>query len=150
MNTRKCRAEFKNFRIILDSRFSSTILMRSIVLKLGPEKYAVMQYQTQARNIATNFKVWVDFTLPALRATNVVTWKCHVDNFARGRYDMILGRGLWTELVLNIKNSEHVIEADDGPFIGSTAHMADLVSYVFKYLNTRKIKQFFRFNFPCI
>ena len=40
-----------------------------------------------------------------------------------------------------MKKFEHVIEADDGPFIGSTAYMADLGSYVFKYLNTSKIKE---------
>ena len=41
--------------------------------------------------------------------------------------------------------AEHVIEADYGPFIGSTVTMVDLVAYVFKYLNTGKIipEQFF-------
>ena len=76
------------------------------------------------------------FTLPTLRATNIVTWKCHVDASSRGRYDMILGRDLFIELGLNIKIFKYVIEADDIPFIGSTAHMVDLGAYVFKYLNT--------------
>ena len=53
-----------------------------------------MQWQTQSKNITTNLKVKVDFTLPALSAKNVVTWKCHVDNSAKGRHDMILGRYL--------------------------------------------------------
>ena len=44
MNTGKVRSEFKNFQNILDSRCSSTILMRSRVEKLFPEKYAVMQW----------------------------------------------------------------------------------------------------------
>ena len=49
---------------------------------------------------------------------------------------MILGRDILTELGLNLKLSENVIEADDGPFKGSTTPMVGLVTYVFKYLNT--------------
>ena len=56
-----------------------------------PLKYAVMQWKTQAGNVTTNFKVKINFTLPTLSATNVVTWEYHVDDSARGRYDMILG-----------------------------------------------------------
>ena len=50
-----------------------------------------MQWHTQAGNITTNPTVEVDFTLPALSVTNVVTWKCHVDGSAKGGYNMILG-----------------------------------------------------------
>ena len=57
-----------------------------------------MQWYTQARNVTTNIKVEMDFTLPALSTTNVMTWKFHVDDSAKGRYDMILGRDLLTEL----------------------------------------------------
>ena len=70
------------------------ILTRKLVEKLDPKIDAVMQWQMQAGNITTNFKVKIDFTLPTLSATNVVTWKCHVYESARGRYDMILGRYL--------------------------------------------------------
>ena len=38
------------------------------------------------------------------------------------------------------KISEHVIESDDGLFIGVTAPMVDLGAYLFKDLNTGKIK----------
>ena len=55
-----------------------------------------MQCQTQAGNITTNFKFKIDFTLPAISATNSVTWRCNVDDSARGRYKMILGRYLLT------------------------------------------------------
>ena len=64
----------------------------------------------------TNLKVKVDFTLPALNTATVVTWKFHVDYSAKGRYDMILGRNLLSELELNLKLSDNVIEVDDGPF----------------------------------
>ena len=104
-----------------------------------PEKYAVMKWHTQDGNITTNHRVKVDFTLPALSATNIVTWKSHVDNSANGRYDMTLGRHLLTELGLNLKLSEHVIKTDDGPLKGYTTLMVDLDMYVLKVLNTGKI-----------
>ena len=90
-------------------------------------------------NITTNLKVRVDFTPPELSAINVVTWKCHVDDSDEVRYDMILGQDLLTELVLNLKLSDQVIEADDGTFKVSTIPMVDLCMYVFKNLNTEKI-----------
>ena len=36
--------------------------------------------------------------------------------------------------------SEHIIKADDGPFIGSTVTMVNFGAYIFKDLNTGKIK----------
>ena len=53
---------------------------------------------------------------------------------------MILDRNLLTELVLNLEFSKHVIKADYEPFIGSTAPMVDLGTYIFKDLNIEKIK----------
>ena len=61
-------------------------------------KDSVMQRHTQAVNITTNIKVKVDFTLPSLRVTNIVTWKFHLDESVKGRYDMISGQYLITEL----------------------------------------------------
>ena len=40
---------------------------------------------------------------------------------------------------LNLKFSDHVIEADDEPFKGSTEPMVDLDMYKFKDLNTGKL-----------
>ena len=48
-----------------------------------------------------------------------------------GRYNMILGRALLTELGLNLKLSEHVIKADGGPLKGLTAPMVNLGAYAF-------------------
>ena len=48
-----------------------------------------MQWYTQTGNTTTNLKVKLYFTFPALSVTNVVTWNFHVDDFAKGRYDMI-------------------------------------------------------------
>ena len=72
------------------------IVMRIMVRKIYPEKYTSMQWHTQAVKITTNLKVKVDFTLPALSAMNVVTYKCHVDDSAKGRYYMILGIDIFT------------------------------------------------------
>ena len=96
MNTRKGKAKFKNFQIILNSGCSSTIAMGKFVEEINPEKYAMMQQHTQAGNITTNLKVKVDFTLPKLSAKNAMTWNFHVDDSAKGIYDMVLGRYLLT------------------------------------------------------
>ena len=53
---------------------------------------------TQTVKITINIKVKIDFTLPELSATKIVTWNCHVDDSAKGRYDMILRRDLLKEL----------------------------------------------------
>ena len=98
MNKRKGKAKFENFRILLDSGCSSTILMGRLFEKLHPKKEAMMQWHTQSGNITTNIKVKVKFSLTSLMATNVVTWKCHVDDSTKGRYDIILGIYLLTEL----------------------------------------------------
>ena len=65
-------------------------------------------------------------------------WKCHVVDSAKDRYDLILGRDLLSELGLNFKFSEHVIEAYDGPFKGFTTPIVNLGTYVIKDLNTGK------------
>ena len=44
-----------------------------------------------------------------------------------------------TKLGLNLKISDHVIEADYWTFKGSIATMVDLGTHEFKYLNTVKI-----------
>ena len=105
--------------------------MGRLVKNLCPEEDTPIQWNTQAGNITSNLKVKLYFTLPALSATNIVTCKCHVDDSAKVRCDMILGRYLLTELGLYLKFSEHVIEADDRPFNGSTKPMVDLGTYIF-------------------
>ena len=64
--------------------------------KLSPGKCAMIQWHTQAGNINIIIKVGVDSTLLALSAANVVTRKWHVDEYAKGRYGIILGRYLLT------------------------------------------------------
>ena len=81
------------------------------------------------------------FALPALSATNIMTRKCHLYDSAKGRYEIILGRNILIELGLNLKCTKLVIKEEDGHFLGVTAPMVGLVSYVFKNLNTRKLNR---------
>ena len=98
-----------------------------------------MQWHTQAGNITTNIKVEVEFTLPEISATNVVTWIFHVDKYTKGEYNMILGRYLLTESGINLKLFDHVIKFDEGTFKGLTAPTVDYGVYSFNDLNTGKI-----------
>ena len=52
-----------------------------------------------------------------------MTWEWQANNSAKGSYNMILGRGILTALLLNLKDSKHVIEAGDIPLKLSTAPM---------------------------
>ena len=110
MNTRKGKANFKNFRILLYSVCSYTILNGRLIKILIYKKDAVMQWNMQSGNINNNIKVELNFNSPELSATNVVTWNSHVDKSAKGRYDMILGRDILTYLGLNLKLYYHIIE----------------------------------------
>ena len=58
-----------------------------------------------------------------------MAWKFHVGGFTKGGYGMILGRDILTESGLNFKLSDHIIEADDGPFKGSTTTMVNFGTY---------------------
>ena len=84
-------------------------------------------------------KVRTYFTLPELSATKTVMWKCHVDEYAKGRYYMILCRDLLTSLVLNLQFSEQITEADDGTLKELSAPMVDLGAHELKKLNTGEI-----------
>ena len=70
--------------------------MRRLVEKISNEKYAVMQWHKYCGDITSSLKVRVDFTLPALSVENVMTWKFHADESAKGRHDMFLGQDLLT------------------------------------------------------
>ena len=62
-----------------------------------------------------------------------------MDDSAKGRYNIILRQYLLIELLLNLNLSEHVPEAYDGNFNGSTTPTIDFGTYIFKCLNTVKL-----------
>ena len=97
-----------------------------------------MKCHTQAGNITTNLKVKIYFTIPELSATKIVMWNCHVDNSAKVRYYMILGRYLLTALGSNPNFSENLIKAENETLKVSSAPMVDLGTYEFKGLNKGK------------
>ena len=92
MHTHRGKYKFNNFQILLDIECISMIVTRRLTMKLKNKKDYVIQCHTQAINITTNMKVKIYFTLPKFSATKIMTWECHVDDSAKGRYNMILGR----------------------------------------------------------
>ena len=75
-----------------------TIVIGRLIEILTPKLYNVMKWHTEAGCITTNLRVKIDFTLPELSAIKIVTWNCHVDNSAKSRKYMILGRDILTAL----------------------------------------------------
>ena len=99
-----------------------------------------MQRHTHARNITITIKVKLYFTLLTLSTPNVRICKRYVYDSTKDRYDMILYRDHLIELGLYLIFYEDFIEADNGPFKGSTATMVYLCTYIFKDLNIGEIK----------
>ena len=62
-----------------------------------------------------------------------------MDESAKGRYNMIMGRDILKSLGFNLKLSEHIIESYNEPLKVSIALMVYLGTYKFKYLNIGKI-----------
>ena len=93
----------------------------------------------QSCSTTSNIKVKIDFTLYEISATKIMTWNFNVDDSSKGVYNMILGRDLLKDLVMNLKFFNNAIEADDVPFIGSMEFMVDLGTYEFKDLKTGMI-----------
>ena len=87
-----------------------------------------------------SLKLKIDFNLPKLSATKIVTWNCHADDSAKRRDDMILGRDILTALGLKLNVSDHVVESDYRPFKEFTETMVNMGTYEFKYLETWKIR----------
>ena len=74
MNTHKGKAKLKNFLILLDSGFSSTIVIIKLIKKLKPKEDTVIRLHKQAVNITTNIRLNIEITLPEFSATRIVTW----------------------------------------------------------------------------
>ena len=55
----------------------------------------------------------------------IVTWKCHMDKSAEGKYGMILGQDFLNEMVLDTNFSEHAIIGGTGTYEEYPAPMVD-------------------------
>ena len=56
----------------------------------------MMQWHMKAGIITNNIQGKMGLNLPEIIATNIVTWNFHVNDSAKDRYDMILGRDIIT------------------------------------------------------
>ena len=77
--------------------------MRRPIENFNTKIGAVMQCHTQAATITANLNIKIDFTLPELIGTKIVTSNCSVYDSAKGIYHIILGRYLLTAFWLNLK-----------------------------------------------
>ena len=102
----------------MDIGSSSTIIMGKLTEKLKPKNSTETKWENQAGKFTISKKENVEFCLPEFGRTKIVTWKCHMDKSTNSRYAMILCRGLFTALGLDIRCSEKNILRCDGPFKG--------------------------------
>ena len=133
MNTCSEREKFRNFRILLNSNSSSTIVMDKLTSKLEQKKTPkITTWETQAGKFTTSMKVNIHFCLPEFSATKNVSWKSQVDNSTNIRYNIIVGRDLLTALELYLKSSENIIIIGEVTYKGCSSPMADLSNYDLK------------------
>ena len=108
------KVQFRNFRTILNIDNSSIIVTGKLTSKLKNKSSSTTTWGKQYGIFKASQVVNVDLCQPGFSATKTVTWKCHVDKYTVGRYDIIL---LLTTLVIDIKFSDHVIISGDRPYI---------------------------------
>ena len=115
-------------------------MVGKLTSKINPKEKAKTNWETQGGNFKTSKKVAIDFCLLEFSETNIVTWRCHVDEYANDIYDMTLDRDLITALGLDLKFSESVIIGGEGPYEGCLTPMVDLRKYDFKSITDKTVK----------
>ena len=84
--------DYRILCIILDGGYSSMIINGrmnpNLISKYKP--VASRDWSTQTLNCMNNYMVNVEFSLPVLYVTKILTLKCHVNDSAEGIYDMIV------------------------------------------------------------
>ena len=89
-----------------------------------------MQWEIHAGNLTTYYKSKVSLRLPELNTANVLMWECHLDDYTRIKYTMILCRDLLKALRLNLKRSKDSLRGcSNGPFERCTSTMLNLGTY---------------------
>ena len=58
-----------------------------------------------------------------------------MDDLTKSRCDIILGRDITMDLVLDLKYSKHIIAESYGKYKGCTSHMVDLINCSFRPSN---------------
>ena len=87
----------------------------SIVLPRHAQKNKKMAtlvlWSTQVGELQTKYKSNIEILLPKFDATKIITWEFHVDNSQRNhKYDMILGRDIFSELRIGLFFSKILLE----------------------------------------
>ena len=77
------------------------------------------------------------FLLSKFSATEIVSWKCHVDNYTNSRYYTILGRDPFTPLWLDLKFYKNIVIGGEGTYEGCLAPMVGVSNYDFKHLTDK-------------
>ena len=84
---------FKKFLVLLDSGCSSTSKTERPIKNLLLKK---MIWCSGTRKRVKLTPIQRDSTLPELIKMQILTWSCYMYDSAKGIYDMILGRYMWT------------------------------------------------------
>ena len=66
-------------------------------------------------------------------------WKYHIDESTNGRYDMILGIDLLTEIGLDLKFTNNVILGREGPYEGYYSPMVDVSNCNFNIITAKTV-----------
>jgi len=72
------KAQPKDMQVLLDSRASSSIISHKLVKNLQVKDSTTSTWAMAAGSISTNQKAKVQFMLPELSETKIITWKLHV------------------------------------------------------------------------
>ena len=102
-----------SIRVLLDSGASASLINEKWVKRLRVRDKSTTKWRTAAGPIETTSKCRIQFSLPELSPTRLVTWPVHVDINDRIPYDMIIGRDLRSELGIMLDFSHHTIHWDD-------------------------------------
>ena len=95
------------------------------------QKNTTTEWQNQPGDFTTNQKVYINLCLLEFSSTKILIWEFHVDDLTKSRCDIILGRDITMDLVLDLKYSKHIIAESYGKYKGCTSHMVDLINCSF-------------------
>ena len=113
-NTRMGKAKPVTIKALLDSGGSGTLVTEKYAKKLRCKKLQATKktvWTTPAGAMSTTRKCQAQFTIPELHDNRLISWDVHVTK-SLGAYDMIIGRDILSDLGINIRFSDMMIEWD--------------------------------------